>query len=81
MAYIETLLGSWQAILASIGPIISLILITLGGIVYGVAQTQPSEVKGTWQVAAIGLFIGGIIVGAVVGAAQLVRDSSMKLLT
>ncbi|MBM3228833.1 hypothetical protein FJZ26_00215 [Candidatus Parvarchaeota archaeon] len=81
MAYIETLLGSWQGALASIGPIVSLILITLGGIVYGVAQAQPAEVKGKWQVIAIGLFVGGVVVGAIIGAAEIIRDNSMKLLT
>lgn len=56
-------------------------LIVAGGIIYGLAQTQPAEVKGKWQAAAIGLFIGGIIVGAVVGAAASIRDTSAQLLT
>ncbi len=81
MAFIENLLLSWSGVLSSIGPIISLMLITAAGIIYGLAQAQPSEVKGKWQTAAIGLFIGGLIVGAVVGAAASIRDTSMKLLT
>jgi len=56
-------------------------LITAGGIVYGLAQTQPSEVKGKWQTAAIGLVIGGLIVGAVWGSATAIRDNAAKLLT
>ncbi len=75
------LLLSWSGVLSSVGPIISLMLITAGGIVYGLAQTQPAEVKGKWQTAAIGLLIGGIIVGAIVGAAATIRDTSMKLLS
>jgi hypothetical protein len=81
MAYIESLLVSWQGTLSAIGPMISIILIILGGILYGVSHTQPSEMRGKWQAAAIGMIIGGVIVAAVVGAATLIRDSSMKLLT
>lgn len=81
MAFVETLLSSWQAILSNIAPIISVILIVLGGIVYGVAQTQPGEQRGKWQAAALAMLIGGIIVAAIAGAAALIRDTSMKLLT
>lgn len=81
MAFIETLLSSWQSILSGIAPIVSVILIVLGGIVYGVAQTQPGEQRGKWQAAAIAMLIGGIIVAAIAGAATLIRDTSMKLLT
>jgi len=81
MAYIESLLASWQGTLSSIGPIVSVILIILGGIVYGISNTQPSETRGKWQTAAIGMIVGGIIVAAIVGAAALIRDSATKLLT
>ncbi|VVB58777.1 Uncharacterised protein [Candidatus Anstonella stagnisolia] len=81
MAYVETLLSSWQTILSNIAPIISVILIVLGGIVYGVAQTQPGEQRGKWQTAALAMLIGGIIVAAIAGAAVLIRDTSMKILT
>ncbi|MFA5105694.1 MAG: hypothetical protein WC506_01915 [Candidatus Micrarchaeia archaeon] len=81
MAFIYDLLLSWSGVLSSIAPIISLMLITAGGIVYGLAQTQPSEVKGKWQTAAIGLVIGGLIVGAVWGSATAIRDNAAKLLT
>lgn len=81
MAYVETLLSSWQTILSNIAPIISVILIVLGGIVYGVAQTQPGDQRGKWQTAALAMLIGGIIVAAIAGAAVLIRDTSMKILT
>lgn len=81
MAYIETLLAGWQSTLSTIGPMVSVILILLGGIAYGLAKTQPAEIRGKWQSAAIGLIIGGIIVAAVVGAATIIRDSASKLLT
>ena len=81
MAYVETLLSSWQTILSNIAPIISVILIVLGGIVYGVAQTQPGEQRGKWQTAALAMLICGIIVAAIAGAAVLIRDTSMKILT
>jgi len=81
LAYVETLLSSWQTILSNIAPIISVILIVLGGIVYGVAQTQPGDQRGKWQTAALAMLIGGIIVAAIAGAAVLIRDTSMKILT
>jgi len=81
LAYVETLLASIQSVLTNIGPMVSLILIVLGGIIYGVAQTQPSEVKGSWQTVAIGMLVGGIIVAAILGAAVLIRNTSMNLLT
>lgn len=81
MAYVETLLSSWQTILSNIAPIISVILIVLGGIVYGVAQAQPGEGRGKWQTAALAMLIGGIIVAAIAGAAVLIRDTSMRILT
>jgi hypothetical protein len=81
MAYIETLLASWQATLSNIGPAISVILIILGGIAYGLASTQPSEMRGKWQTAGISMVVGGIIVAAIVGAARLIADASGKLLT
>ncbi len=81
MAYIETLIAGISATLTNIGPVISLILIVLGGITYGVAQTQPSEIKGKWQAIGIGMVVGGIIVAAILGAATIIRDTSLKLLT
>jgi uncharacterized membrane protein SirB2 len=64
-----------------IAPIISVILIILGGIVYGIAQTQPAEMRGKWQTAAISMVIGGVIVGAVAGAAYAIQSTSSGLLT
>jgi len=64
-----------------IAPIISIILVVLGGITYGVAQTQPAEVRGKWQTAAIGMFVGGVIVAVVAGAASLIQSTSSGLLT
>lgn len=80
MAFIETLLLSWKTILESIAPIISIILIIAGGIVYGVAFTQPSEKRGKLQGIGIGMILGGIVVAAITGAAVLIRDTSSDLL-
>lgn len=80
MAYIETLIAGWVEILKTIGPMISIVLIILGGIVYGLSNLQPSEVRGKWQATAIGMIVGGIIIGAIVGAADVIQEVSSKLL-
>jgi hypothetical protein len=67
-------------LLTTIAPIIALILIILGGIVYGIAQTQPPDIRGKWQTAAISMIVGGIIVGAISGAATLIESTSSNLL-
>lgn len=81
MAFIETLLLDIQSFLYTVGPILSVILIILGGIMYGLAQTQPAENRGKWQSAAIGMIVGGIVIAAIIGGATLIRETSSKLLT
>ena len=81
MAGIETTLTNVATSLDIIAPILSLILIVLGGIVYGLSYTQPPESRGKWQTTAIGLFIGGVIMIAIAGAATMIRDTSQTLLT
>lgn len=66
--------------LSAIAPVISLILIILGGITYGLAQTQPADTRGKWQTAAISMVIGGLIVGAIAGAASFIQQQSSGLL-
>ena len=77
---LEVLASNIAAFLSEIAPIISLILILGGGIMYGVAQTQPGEIRGKWQSLAISLVIGGVIVGAITGAATIIQSTSTDLL-
>ena len=79
MAFVETLLSSWLETLRSAGTTISIILIILGGLMYGVAQLQPGETRGKWQTAAIGVVIGGILIAAILGAADLIQEISSNL--
>lgn len=69
------------ATLRVIAPHISIGLIVLGGLVYGLSQTQPAEVRGKWQTTAIGLVVGGIIIGAITAAAGAIQAGSGTLLT
>ncbi len=62
---IEVLLSNIRDTLITIYPILSVILIILSGIVYGMAQTQPAEQRGKWQTTAISILIGGIIIAAI----------------
>ena len=78
---LETTASNIATFLTNIAPVISIILIVLGGIVYGLAQTQPPEARGKWQTTAMGMVIGGVIVAAIAGAAMLIQQTSSTLLT
>jgi len=77
---LEVVASNIASFLSNLAPIISLSLILLGGILYGVAQTQPPDTRGKWQTAAISMFIGGVIVGAIAGAAVFIQEQSSGLL-
>ena len=79
MAVVDTLTGIEQALL-QIGPIVSVILIVLGGLAYGFAQTQPSDQRGKYITTAYALIAGGVVVGAITGAANLIAGQSANLL-
>lgn len=81
MAYVETLLSSWLEVMKSAGVTLSLLLIIVGGLVYGLAQLQPGDTRGRWQSTALGLFIGGVLIAAIIGAAELIQTVSSNLLT
>ncbi len=77
---LEVLASSVAQFLLTIGPVISIILIVLGGIMYGLSQTQPADMRGKWQTAAISMFIGGVIIAVITGAATLIQTTSAGLL-
>jgi len=77
---LETTATNIATFLTNIAPVISLILIVLSGIVYGLAQTQPPETRGKWQTTAISMFIGGVIVMAISLAAPTIVKASGELL-
>ena len=79
MAVVDTLTGIEEALL-QIGPIVSVILIVLGGLAYGFAQTQPSDQRGKYITTAYALIAGGVVVGAITGAANLIAGQSANLL-
>ena len=79
MAYVETLLSSWLETLKSAGIMISMLLIIVGGLLYGVAQLQPGETRGKWQTTGIAIFVGGILIAAILGAADLIQEISSNL--
>ncbi len=66
--------------LSSLAPTIAIILITLGGITLGLAQTQPGETRGKWQTVAISMIIGGMIVAAITLSASLIVEASGNFL-
>jgi len=80
MATIVDVVVEIKKTLITLGPLVAVILVVLGGITYGLAQVQPSEKRGQWQSLAVGMIIGGIIVAAVVGAAELIATNSANLL-
>ena len=80
MAYVETLLSSWLEILKAAGTTISLLLIVAAGLLYGAAQLQPGETRGKWQSLAMGVFVGGVLIAAIIGAAELIQEVASNLL-
>ncbi len=79
MGIVDTL-TSVQDTLLQVGPIVSVILIVLGGLSYGIAQTQPSDQRGKYITTAYALIAGGIVVAAITGAATLIAQNSANLL-
>ncbi|MCP4647223.1 MAG: hypothetical protein GY852_05710 [bacterium] len=79
MAYLETLLSSWLETLKSAGTMISMLLIIVGGLLYGIAQLQPGETRGKWQTTGIAIVVGGILIAAILGAADLIQEVSSNL--
>lgn len=77
---LEVLVSNIAAFLLNIAPTLSLILIVLGGIIYGLSYTQPADNRGKWQTTGIGLVVGGIIIGAIAGAATIIQETSAGLL-
>ena len=80
MPVVETL-TSIENVLLQIGPIVSVILIVLGGLAYGMAQTQPSDQRGKYITTAYALIAGGIVVAAITGAATFIATQSTTLIT
>lgn len=80
MAEILNIVESTKLILLDLGPDISIILIVLSGIIYGLSYTQPANTRGKWQSIAAGVLIGGIIVAAITGAAELIQRTSSTVL-
>jgi hypothetical protein len=77
---LEVAASNIASLLSALAPTIALILVTAGGITYGLAQTQPGETRGKWQTIAIGMVVGGIIVMAITGAASFITEQSSNLL-
>lgn len=77
---LEVAASNVAGFLSAIAPIISVILIILGGIIYGLAQTQPPDMRGKWQTAAIGMVGGGLIIAAIAGSAYIIQSEASNWL-
>jgi len=77
---LEVAVSNIANLLSTIAPMIAVIVFTLGGITYGLAQMQPGESRGKWQSVGLGMMAGGIIIGAITGAAYLITESAGGLL-
>jgi hypothetical protein len=77
---LEILISNIAQFLLTIAPMISIILIVLGGIIYALSYTQPADTRGKWQSAGVSMFIGGVIVAAIAGAATMIQEVSGGLL-
>jgi len=77
---LEILISNIAQSLLTIAPYISIILGVLGGIIYALSYTQPADTRGKWQSAGVSMFIGGVIVAAIAGAATKIQEISGGLL-
>lgn len=77
---LEVAISNIAGVLSSIAPGIAIILVTLGGITYGLAQMQPGESRGKWQTVAISMVVGGMIVAAITFAADYLVQEFGNLL-
>ncbi|MFA5107984.1 MAG: hypothetical protein WC492_00410 [Candidatus Micrarchaeia archaeon] len=81
MSSLLSFVDNTKTALLQLGPSVAVILIALGGITYGLSFLQPAQNRGKWQSLAAGMIIGGVIVAAITGAAELIASSSATLLT
>ncbi|MEW6329714.1 MAG: hypothetical protein AB1468_06415 [Candidatus Micrarchaeota archaeon] len=80
MAGIVELLTNWQGTLQTAGPIVSILLVLIGGILFGLAQIQPAEARGKWNMWALSCLVGGAIVAAIVASATTIEKIAAGLL-
>ncbi len=78
---LEVTASNISAFLLSLAPTISIILIVLGGIVYGLSFTQPADSRGKWQNSGLGLVVGGIVISAIALGATVIQETAGGLLT
>lgn len=76
-----TFLRSLQQTLTEIGPILSAIMFIVAGIIYAFGQLQPAEARGKYQAWAMGLIVGGFVVGALSIAAPALAGIAGGLLS
>ena len=77
---LEVTLSNISAFLLGVAPTISIILMVLGGIIYGLSYTQPPDSRGKWQTSGVSMIIGGIIAAAIAGAATIIQGTASNLL-
>jgi len=76
-----TFLNSIKTTLQAIGPALSAIMFVLAGIIYAFGQLQPADARGKYQAWAMGLVVGGFVVGALSVAAPTLASIAGGLLT
>lgn len=76
-----TFLTSLKTTLQAIGPALSAIMFVLAGIIYAFGQLQPADARGKYQSWAMGLVVGGFVVGALSVAAPTLANIAGGLLT
>lgn len=77
---LQTILAGIQGTLSSIAPALSIILITISGMLYAFAQMQPADARGKYTTAAISIFIGGVIIAAISYAASGIASTAQGIL-
>lgn len=69
-------LGGFETVLREIGPIVSVCMFIIAGLVYAFGTMQPAEERGKYKAWAISMFVGAVIVAAMVGGATFLKDEA-----
>ncbi len=77
--YIVSALEEWKNVLIEVGTALAVILVIVGAIVYGLSQMQPAEMRGKWESVAMGLVIGGLVIGLLIGVSDMLVGFSQNM--
>lgn len=77
---LEVLLSNIVEFLLNIAPLVGLVLMLLGLLIYALSYLQPPDNRGKWQSTGVNMFIGGIILTAIASVSTYIQETAGNLL-